>query len=153
MGAFRPSVPIMLVEDDEGHLLLIRENLRSAGVINDIIEMHNGQEALDYLSHRGAYREAAHDPLPGLILLDIKMPIVDGFAFLEQVKADPRLRGIPVLMMTSTDDPREINRSYRLGASGYIVKPVRYEEFQQRVQALGLFLDMVRFPTEQTSAS
>lgn len=152
MGAFMPSIPIMLVEDDAGHLLLIRENLRSAGVINDIIEMRNGQEALDYLSHRGAYREAAHDPPPGLILLDIKMPVVDGFAFLEQVKADPRLRGIPVLMMTSTDDPLEINRSYRLGASGYIVKPVRYEEFQQRVQALGLFLDMVRFPTEQASA-
>ena len=151
MGAFMPLIPIMLVEDDQGHLLLIRENLRSAGVVNEIIEMPDGQQALEYLCHRGPYREAAHHPLPGLILLDIKMPVVDGFAFLERIKADPTLRGIPVLMMTSTDDPLEINRSYRLGASGYIVKPVRYEEFQQRVQALGLFLDMVRFPTEQGS--
>lgn len=153
MGTLMPTIPLMLVDDDEGHLVLIRENLRAAGVMNEILEMHDGQEALEYLSHRGAYREAAKFPLPALILLDIKMPTVDGFAFLEKVKADPALRSIPVLMMTSTDDPLEINRSYRLGASGYIVKPVRYEEFQERVRALGLFLDMVRFPTEQNTAS
>jgi len=153
MKTLMPTVPLMLVDDDEGHLVLIRENLRCAGVMNEILEMHDGQEALDYLWHRGAYRPAETFPLPALILLDIKMPMVDGFAFLEKIKADATLRQIPVLMMTSTDDPLEINRSYRLGASGYIVKPVRYEEFQERVRALGLFLDMVRFPSEQNTAS
>ena len=139
-------VPILLVDDDAGHLLLIRENLRAGGVMNDLIELPDGQEALDYLYRRGQYAEAAASPRPGLILLDIKMPRVDGYAFLEQVKADAELQRIPILMLTSTDDQAEINRCYTLGANSYLVKPVRYEEFQQRMKALGLFLTAARFP-------
>jgi len=142
----RQSILIMLVEDDEGHQLLIRENLRASGIINDVIHLRNGQEALDYLCRRGQYQDPAKSPRPGLILLDIKMPKMDGFAVLEQVKADPQLRQIPVLMLTSTDDQLEVNRCYSLGANSYIVKPIRYEEFQAQVKALGLFLDIVRFP-------
>lgn len=142
----KQSILIMLVEDDEGHLLLIRENLRAGGIVNDVIEMHDGQQALDYLFRRGQYQDPAKSPRPGLILLDIKMPKVDGFSVLEHVKADPQLRLIPVLMLTSTDDQVEVNRCYTLGANSYVVKPIRYEEFQERVKALGLFLDIVRFP-------
>ncbi len=142
----KQSVLIMLIEDDEGHRLLIRENLRSAGIVNDVVEMRDGQHALDYLTRRGQYQDPAKSPRPGLILLDIKMPKVDGFALLEKVKADPQLRAIPVLMLTSTDDQSEVNRCYTLGANSYVVKPIRYEEFQERVKALGLFLDIVRFP-------
>ena len=136
----------MLVDDDEGHLLLIRENLRAGGIINELIEAHAGQQALDYLFRRGQYQDPAKSPRPGLILLDIKMPKGDGFAVLEKVKADPQLRMIPVVMLTSTDDQIEVNRCYALGANSYIVKPVRYEDFQERVKSLGLFLDIVRFP-------
>jgi len=142
----KQSIIIMLVEDDEGHLLLIRENLRAGGIVNDVIEMYDGQQALDYLFRRGQYQDPAKSPRPGLILLDIKMPKVDGFSVLEHVKADPQLRLIPVLMLTSTDDQAEVNRCYRLGANSYVVKPIRYEDFQERVKALGLFLDIVRFP-------
>ena len=142
----KQSVLIMLVEDDEGHMLLIRENLRAAGIVNELIEMPDGQQAMDYLTRRGAYQEPAKSPRPGLILLDIKMPKVDGFALLENIKHDPQLRMIPVLMLTSTDDQVEINRCYTLGANSYVVKPIRYEEFQERIKALGLFLDIVRFP-------
>ncbi len=142
----RQSVLIMLIEDDEGHQLLIRENLRAGGIVNEVIHMPNGQEALDYLMRRGQWQDAAKSPRPGLILLDIKMPKVDGFSVLEKVKSDPQLRMIPVLMLTSTDDQIEINRCYSLGANSYVVKPIRYEEFQDRVRALGLFLDIVRFP-------
>ena len=142
----KQSVLIMLVEDDEGHLLLIHENLRGGGIVNDVIAMRNGQEALDYLCRRGKYQDQAKSPRPGLILLDIRMPKVDGFAVLEKVKADPQLRAIPVLMLTSTDDQAEVNRCYAMGANGYIVKPIRYEDFQERIKALGLFLDIVRFP-------
>ena len=142
----KQSVTIMLVEDDDGHRLLIRENLRAGGVVNDLVEMCDGQQALDYLTRRGQYQDRAKSPRPGLILLDIKMPKADGFTVLEAIKADPELRLIPVLMLTSTDDQLEVNRCYTLGANSYVVKPVRYEEFRARIRALGLFLDIVRFP-------
>ena len=140
------SVTIMLVEDDDGHRLLIRENLRAGGVVNELIEMCDGQQALDYLTRRGQYQNRAKSPRPGLILLDIKMPKADGFEVLKAIKSDAELRLIPVLMLTSTDDQLEVNRCYTLGANSYVVKPVRYEEFQERIRALGLFLDIVRFP-------
>ncbi|PIQ83488.1 MAG: hypothetical protein COV75_07255 [Candidatus Omnitrophica bacterium CG11_big_fil_rev_8_21_14_0_20_63_9] len=142
----KQSIVIMLIEDDDGHQLLIRENLRAGGIVNELIEMRDGQQALDYLTRRGQYQDPAKSPRPGLILLDIKMPKVDGFTVLERVKSDPTLRSIPVLMLTSTDDQVEVNRCYSLGANGYVVKPVRYDEFQDKVKALGLFLDIVRFP-------
>lgn len=146
MALPKQSVSILLVEDDDGHRLLIRENLRAGGIVNEIIELPDGQQAIDYLTRRGAYQDPAKSPRPGLILLDIKMPKADGFVVLERIKADPQLRLIPVLMLTSTDDQGEVNRCYALGANSYIVKPVRYEDFQERIRALGLFLDLVRFP-------
>ena len=146
MATLKQSIVILLVEDDEGHRLLIRDNLRAGGIVNDIIEVGDGQQALDYLTRRGPYRDAQQSPRPGLILLDIKLPKVDGFAVLETIKSDPRLRMIPVLMLTSTDDQIEVNRCYKLGANSYVVKPIRYEDFQERIKALGLFLDVVRFP-------
>ena len=146
MGTLRQSVMIMLVDDDDGHRLLIRENLRMGGIVNEMIEMADGQQALDYLTRRGSYQDAAKSPRPGLILLDIKMPKMDGFAVLERLKAEPALRQIPVMMLTSTDDQIEVNRCYQLGANTYVVKPVRYDEFQDRIKALGLFLDIVRLP-------
>lgn len=142
----KQSIVILLAEDDEGHRLLIRENLRAGGVVNQIVELDNGQQAVDYLTHRGSYQDHATAPRPGLILLDIKMPKLDGYAVLEQIKRDPALRSIPVLMLTSTDDQAEVNRCYQLGANSYVVKPVTAQEFQERVRALGLFLDIVRFP-------
>ena len=146
MTAPAQSILIMLVEDDEGHRLLIRENLRAGGIVNKIVEMVNGQEAVDYLTRRGQYQDPAKSPRPGLILLDIKMPKLDGFAVLEAVKSDPTLRLIPILILTSTDNQTEINRCYTLGANSYVVKPIRYEDFQERIKALGLFLDIVRLP-------
>jgi len=146
MAVPKQSVLIMLVEDDEGHQLLIRENLRAGGIVNDLVELADGQEALDYLFRRGRYQDARTSPRPGLILLDIKMPKVDGFTVLERVKSDQTLRAIPILMLTSTDNQAEVNRCYALGANSYIVKPVQYETFQERIKALGLFLDVVRFP-------
>jgi CheY-like chemotaxis protein len=142
----RQSILIMLIEDDDGHRLLIRENLRAGGIVNEIVELRDGQQALDYLFRRGQYQDPAKAPRPGLILLDIKMPKLDGFGVIEKVKADPELRLIPILMLTSTDDQVEVNRCYALGANSYVVKPIRYEDFQERVKALGLFLDIVRFP-------
>ena len=146
MSTPKQSIYIMLVEDDEGHQLLIRENLRAGGIINELIEMRDGQEALDYLFRRGKHQDPAKSPRPGLILLDIKMPKMDGFGVLEKIKSDPQLRMIPILMLTSTDDQVEVNRCNGLGRKSDVVKPIRYEAFQDRVKSLGLFLDIVRFP-------
>ena len=138
---------ILLVEDDEGHRLMIREGLRFGGLSHELRECVDGEAALDYLLRRSAYADAALSPRPALIILDIKLPKCDGFEVLETIKADPVLRSIPVLMLTSTDDQREINRCYALGASSYIVKPIRFEAFEAQVQALGKFLDIMRLPS------
>lgn len=138
-----PAAFVMLVEDDEGHRLLIRENLKAGGLRCRVLEMSNGREALDYLTRRSRYQEAGKSPRPGIILLDIRMPRGDGFVVLEKVKADPELRHIPVIMLTSTDDQTEVIRCYQLGANGYVVKSISYEEFQERVRALGAFLNVM----------
>ena len=142
----KQSVVILLADDDEGHRLLVRENLRSGGIVNEILEMSDGKQVLDYLMRLGEEKTESPAIRPGLILLDIKMPKVDGFAVLEQIKTHAYLKSIPVLMLTSTDDQREINRCYELGANSYIVKPIQYEAFQERIKALGLFLEIVRLP-------
>lgn len=139
---------ILLAEDDEGHASLIQRNLKRAGVVNEIVHLRDGQEVLDYLRYEGAFRgRESRGPL--LLLLDINMPRVDGVEVLRQVKADAALAKLPVIMLTTTDDPREVERCYRLGCSVYITKPVMYDEFVEAVKRLGLFLDIVKVPHEK----
>lgn len=139
---------ILLAEDDEGHANLIQRNLKRAGVLNDVVRVKDGQEALDYLRRQGAYAgRPPHGRL--LLLLDINMPRIDGVEVLRQVKADPATAKLPVIMLTTTDDPREVGRCYQLGCSVYITKPVQYDQFAEAVQRLGLFLDIVKLPQEK----
>jgi CheY-like chemotaxis protein len=137
---------ILLAEDDEGHAELIRLNLQRARVVNQIVHVPDGQEALDYVRREGKYADRRHDGL--IVLLDIKMPRLDGIEALTQFKADPRTARIPVIMLTTTDDPREIERCYALGCNVYITKPVEYERFCDALRELGLFLQFVRVPHE-----
>ncbi|WP_224747027.1 response regulator [Pelovirga terrestris] len=140
------EVIILIAEDDEGHALLIRKNLTRAGITNRIIHFKDGQEVLDFLFCRGDGPQRK----PGeayVLLLDIRMPKLDGTEVLEQVKADPELRKIPVVMITTTDDPREIDRCHQLGCSNYITKPVEYEGFVNAIRQLGLFLAVVQVPS------
>lgn len=139
-------VDILLVEDDEGHSILVRDNLARHGVINKIYSVTDGQMALDFIYHRGEFTNETKAPRPGLILLDLNLPKVDGFEILRQVKGDEDLKTIPVIILTSTEDQREIDRSYELGANNYITKPVDYKEFQEKVRKLGLFLEIVSLP-------
>jgi CheY-like chemotaxis protein len=136
---------IVLVEDDDGHALLVERNLTRAGLANGIHRLKDGQEAIDFVQGKGHYsgRTLSH---PMLLLLDIKMPRVDGVEVLRQMKADPRTALIPVIMLTTTDDPREIQRCYELGCSVYITKPVDYQAFVEAINRLGLFLQVVRVP-------
>jgi CheY-like chemotaxis protein len=136
---------IVLAEDDDGHARLVQRNLERAGLANGLQRLRDGQEALDFLRCEGEYA-GPHLDQPVLLLLDIKMPRVDGIEVLRQLKADPRTALIPVIMLTTTDDPREIHRCYELGCSIYITKPVGYQAFVEAIKRLGLFLQVVRVP-------
>jgi CheY-like chemotaxis protein len=138
------EVTILIADDDDGHVRLIEKNLSRAGLHNPIQRFVNGQEALDFLFGRGPGKRA--DEAAYLLLLDIRMPQVDGVEVLRRIKADPELKKMPVIMLTTTDDPREIERCHALGCGSYIVKPVAYEKFAEAVKQFGLFIALVRVP-------
>lgn len=135
---------IVLAEDDDGHATLIQLNLERAGLTNGYLRFSDGQQALDYIRGEGAHTGQPHGSI--LLLLDIKMPKVDGIEVLRRLKADPRTNAIPVIMLTTTDDPREVRRCYELGCNVYITKPVDYQAFIEAIRRLGLFLQVVKVP-------
>lgn len=141
------SIPItiLLVEDDPGHARLIERNLRRAHMTNDIVLFADGQHAVDYLFGTGAYIGTVPN-MPLLILLDLNLPGLDGYQVLERLKTHQRTRSIPVIVLTTTDEPREIERCYALGCNVYITKPVEYEQFISAIQRLGLFLTVIAIP-------
>lgn len=139
------EVLILIADDDAGHARLIEKNLQRVGLHNPSLRFENGQEILDFLFRRGQGPKRVSDT-PYLLLLDIRMPKVDGVEVLRQVKADPELRKLPVIMLTTTDDPREVDRCHELGCSNYIVKPVDYEKFSEAIKQLGMFISLVQVP-------
>jgi CheY-like chemotaxis protein len=139
------DVTILLVEDDPGHTRLIEKNLRRANIKNEIAFATNGQEALDYLFCEGEYANNKHASHL-LVLLDLNMPVLDGYQVLERMKNDDRTKCIPVVILTTTDDPREVRRCYELGCNVYISKPVDYEQFSEAIRKLGLFLLVATIP-------
>ncbi len=147
MGDHQPVV-ILLVEDDPGHALLVAKNLRRAGVTNQIINLHDGQQAIHYLLKEGEYADDPN-PAPLLVLLDLNLPILDGYQVLKRIKADERTRRIPVVMLTTTDNPQEIAKCYELGCNIYVTKPVEYEDFSAAIRNLGLFLTIVKIPDDE----
>lgn len=135
---------ILIAEDDDGHATLIKKNLRRAGIQQEMLHFRDGQEVLDFLFKRGSrHLQDAHSYV---LLCDIRMPKIDGIEVLRQLKADPQLRTIPVIMVTTTDDPKDVDQCHALGCSNYITKPVDYDKFVQSVQQLGIFLNMVETP-------
>lgn len=142
------SIVILLAEDDDGHALLIKRNLGRAGIANQLIRVSDGQEALDYVYCTGEHADRSPSGNPLLLVLDINMPRVDGFEVLKRVKDDPATAKIPIIMLTTTDDPREVERCYEHGCSVYITKPVEYDAFVEAVKRLGLFLQVVQIPPE-----
>jgi CheY-like chemotaxis protein len=137
---------IVLAEDDEGHAELIRLNLERAGVINAMVHVPDGQAALDYVHRKGPYADRTSDQL--LVVLDINMPRLDGIETLRQLKSNHSTAKIPVIMLTTTDNPREVERCYELGCNVYITKPVEYDQFCEALRSLGVFLQFVSLPHE-----
>ena len=139
------TVDILLVEDDPGHARLIEKNLRRASLSNQITIAPDGEQALDFLFQRGAYADKQVSTSL-LVLLDLNLPIVDGYQVLQAMKADARTRSIPVVVLTTTDDAREVKRCYDLGCNVFLSKPVSYERFAEAINSLGLFISVVTIP-------
>jgi len=138
-------ITFLLAEDDDGHASLVQRNLERAGLVNGFLRVRDGQELLDCLATQGTSQGLAlHEAI--VVLLDINMPRIDGIETLRQIKSNPDMRRIPVIMLTTTDDPREIDRCYELGCNVYITKPVEYGGFIDAIRRLGLFLQIVQRP-------
>lgn len=138
-------VRIVMIEDDDGHARLIEKNIRRAGVNNEILPFTNGTEALAYLlGEDGSGLVSAGRQL--LILLDLNLPDMTGIDILEKLKSNQHTRRSPVVVLTTTDDAREIQRCYDLGANVYITKPVNYEGFANAIRQLGLFFAVMQVP-------
>lgn len=145
MSQEEKSVTIVMIEDDEGHARLIEKNIRRAGVHNEIIPFADGSSALAYLLGADGTGEVSAGRC-FLILLDLNLPDMTGVDILASVKHNAHLKRTPVVVLTTTDDSREIQRCYDLGANVYITKPVNYEGFANAIRQLGLFFSVIQVP-------
>lgn len=133
---------ILIAEDDDGHAELIKEGLLESGVCNNIIRFRNGEEAWNFLSGKGTNVRDKNKAY--ILLLDINMPLMDGIEVLEKIKTNTELKEIPVIMLTTTDDPREVEACYKIGCNMYITKPVKFDKLASILTRLGLFLQIVK---------
>ena len=146
-------ITILMAEDDPDDRLLSKEALKEAHLKNELNFVEDGEELMDYLCHFGKYTDPANAPRPGLILLDLNMPRKDGREALKEIKANPDLRLIPVVVLTTSRAEEDILRSYDLGVSGYVTKPVKFEELIEVMQIIGKYwFEIVELPCERNGA-
>jgi CheY-like chemotaxis protein len=147
-----PLRPILLVDDSLNDIELTQSALRQNHLANDIVITRDGGEALDFLYRRGPYqgRPAVN---PVVVFLDVKMPKVDGLEVLRQIKSDPALKTIPVVMLTSSREEGDLIKSYQLGTNAYIVKPVGFEQFSDAIRQLGIFWAVLNEPAPNLPAA
>jgi CheY-like chemotaxis protein len=142
-----PNQPILLVEDSPEDFEATLRAFRKSGLNNPIFRCADGDEALDYLHRRGAYADAARSPRPGIVLLDLNLPGTDGREVLSAIKGDDDLKPIPVVVLTTSVDERDVNACYRAGANSYIQKPVDMDGFLQAIERLhGFWFEVVILP-------
>jgi two-component system response regulator len=133
------KLDILLVEDNQDDMDLALHALKQGKLANNIVVARDGEEALDFLFCRGAFAQRSFEHPPKLVLLDLKLPKVDGMEVLKQVKSDPRTRTIPIVIMTSSKEERDLVAGYNLGANSYIQKPVDFDQFRETVKTIGLY--------------
>jgi len=149
MNRNNKPITILMADDDPDDRLLTKEALDEARLCNDIRFVEDGEELLDYLHHRGRYSDQCDSPRPGLILLDLNMPRKDGREALREIKADPELRRIPVVVLTTSQAEEDLYRTYDLGVSSYITKPVTFEALVETMKVLARYwFQIVQLPAE-----
>ena len=137
------ELTILIAEDDDGHAELIIDGLKESGICNNMIRFVDGRQAWDFISGKGKSK-VLDENKSYLLLLDINMPIMDGIEVLERIKASDDFKNLPVMMLTTTDDPREVQKCYALGCNIYMTKPVDFLQFSETLKRLGLFIQVVR---------
>ena len=137
--------PILLVEDSTNDIELTLAALEENHLANEVVVVRDGAEALDYLYRRGVFKLRGHGN-PAVVLLDLKLPKVDGLEVLKTIKEDPDMKCVPVVMLTSSREEQDLARSYNLGVNAYVVKPVGFAEFLKSIRELGLFWAVVNEP-------
>ena len=146
----RRTITILMADDDEDDRMLARQALEESRLANDFHLVEDGEELMDYLNQRGKYSDPASAPRPGVILLDLNMPKKDGREALREIKADPELRQIPVVILTTSKAEEDIFRSYDLGASSFITKPISFEGLIQVMKGLGRYwFEIVDLPPKR----
>ena len=136
---------ILLVEDDPKDVELTLTGLAEYNLANEVVVAHDGEEALDYLYRRGAYENRSNGN-PAVVLLDLKLPKINGFEILEKIRADESLKLLPVVVLTSSHEERDLVASYKLGVNAYVVKPVDFHQFVNAVKKLGVFWAVINEP-------
>ena len=147
MNRLKKSVPILIADDDEEDREMIQDALKESRLINNIHCVKDGEELMDYLFHRGQFKDQDQNPLPGLILLDLNMPKMDGREALRAIKSNPSLRQIPVIVLTTSRAEEDIFRTYDLGVNSFITKPVSFEALVAVMKSIGHYwFDIVELP-------
>jgi two-component system response regulator len=142
------AVDILLVEDNPSDLELALRALEEHNVSKNVQVARDGEEALDFIFCQGSFAGRSQDELPRVILLDLKLPLIDGMEVLRRVRADARTRNVPVVVLTSSTEERDVVESYALGVNSYIAKPVDFDQFQDAMKAIGMYwLTLNRHPT------
>jgi two-component system, response regulator len=139
-------VEILIVEDTSEDLDLTLRALRKAKITNHIQVARDGEEALEFIFCEGSFAERNIEDGPKVILLDLKLPKIDGLEVLQRIKSDPRTKSIPVVVLTSSREQNDVVESYNLGVNSYIVKPVNFEQFSEAVQKLGMYWLLINHP-------
>ncbi|MGE5391855.1 MAG: response regulator [Deltaproteobacteria bacterium] len=130
---------ILLVEDNEDHAELVKRNFQTHRIANHIYHVKDGEEALDFLFHRGAYSNIETSPKPNLILLDLRLPKLDGLGVLNLVKADEQLKSIPTVVLTSSESENDVNLAYENHVNSFLVKPLDFDKFSAMMRELGMY--------------
>lgn len=144
----RKPFVILMAEDNEHDIIATKRAWEKYKISNPLYIVTNGEECLDYLYHRGKYSEPSSSPAPGVVLLDIRMPRMDGLTVLEHIRKDKKLHNLPVVILTTSQEESDRMKSYDTGANAYIIKPVGFSNFAEALKKINLFWELVELPFE-----